>query len=235
MKKIRNMRGRRGVVLALVFTLLACGAAQARQDGQYARAQQENALKLRQYSWKSRTEVRKGGETKSTQLHLVRYDADGAVQQTLLSGTSAQIPTRGLRGFIAKKKKEDFVELLDGLRALAKSYGAISPERMRLCCSNRPWAIIRPPVRLSLSGNHLREAAKVRVQVAPHRADNHPSVRQAVLQVSTLLPRPGRDDARARPRRRPHHCVEVGPALCVGDQQKDAAASEDERYIVSDR
>ena len=131
MKKLRNMRGRRGVLLALVFALLACAAAQARQDGQFARAQQENALKLRQYSWKSRTEVRKGGETKSTQLHLVRYDADGAVQQTLLSGTSAQIPTRGLRGFIAKKKKEEFVELLEGLRALAKSYGAIPPERMR--------------------------------------------------------------------------------------------------------
>ena len=81
------MMWRRGVGLALAFTLLACAAAQARQDRQFAQAQQENAKKLRQYSWKSRTEVRKGGETKSTQLHLVRYVAEGNVQQTLVSST----------------------------------------------------------------------------------------------------------------------------------------------------
>ena len=125
------MSWRQGVGLALAFTLLACVAASARQDRQFAQAQQENAKRLRQYSWKSRTEVRKGGETKSTQLHLVRYDADGNVQQTLVSSTSPQIPTRGLRGFIAKKKKENFVEQLDGLKAVAKSYGSLPPERMQ--------------------------------------------------------------------------------------------------------
>ena len=125
------MRWRRGVGLALAFTLLACAAAQARQGQQFAQAQQENAKRLRQYSWKSRVEVRKGGESKSTQMYLVRHDADGNVQQTLVSNTSQQIPTRGLRGFIAKKKKEDFVELLDGLKAVAKSYGALPPEKMQ--------------------------------------------------------------------------------------------------------
>ena len=125
------MSWRRGVGLALAFTLLACAAAQARQDRQFAQAQQENAKRLRQYSWKSRVEVRKGGETKSTQLYLVRHDVDGNVQQTLVSSTSQKLPTRGLRGFIAKKKKEDFVELLDGLKAVAKSYGALPPEKMQ--------------------------------------------------------------------------------------------------------
>jgi hypothetical protein len=118
--------------LALAFTLLACVAVAGQQQGaKFAEGQQENAKKLRQYSWKSRTEVRKGGETKSTQLHLVRYDPEGAVQQTLISQTSQQIPTRGLRGFIAKKKKEDFLETLDGLRAVAKSYGSLAPEKMQ--------------------------------------------------------------------------------------------------------
>jgi hypothetical protein len=131
MKRMKNRLWRRGVGLALAFTLLAGVAAQARQDKQFAQAQQENAKKLRQYSWKSRAEVRKGGETKSTQLYLVRYDADGAVQQTLVSNTAQQIPTRGLRGFVAKKKKEEFVELLDGLRAVAKSYGGLPAERMQ--------------------------------------------------------------------------------------------------------
>ena len=96
------MRWCRGVGLALAFTLLACAAAQARQDRQFAQAQQENAKRLRQYSWKSRVEVRKGGESKSTQMCLVRYDADGNVQQTLVSNTAQQIPTLGLRRFIAK-------------------------------------------------------------------------------------------------------------------------------------
>jgi hypothetical protein len=131
MKRMKNILGRRGVGLALAFTLLACVAAQARQEQKFAQAQQENAKRLRQYSWKSRTEVRKDGETKSTQMYLLQYDADGAVQQTLVSSTSPKLPTRGLRGFVAKKKKEEFVELLDGLRAVAKSYGGLAPEKMQ--------------------------------------------------------------------------------------------------------
>lgn len=128
---MRRIITHRRVGLALAITLLACVAVAGRQGAKFAEGQRENAKKLRQYTWKSRTEVRKDGETKSTQLHLVRYDAEGAVQQTLISQTSAQIPTRGLRGFIAKKKKEDFVETLDGLRAVAKSYGNLPPEKMQ--------------------------------------------------------------------------------------------------------
>ena len=41
------------------------------------------------------------------------------------------MPTWGLRGFIARKKKEEFVELLDELRAVAKSYGGLAPEKMQ--------------------------------------------------------------------------------------------------------
>jgi hypothetical protein len=122
---------RRGIILLVAMTLTACVAALGQQGDKFAQGQRENAKRLRQYSWKSRTEIRKDGETKSTQLYLVRYDSEGAVQQTLISGTSRQIPTRGLRGFVAKKKKEEFVELLDGLRAVAKSYGNLPPERMQ--------------------------------------------------------------------------------------------------------
>jgi outer membrane lipoprotein-sorting protein len=128
---MKKIVARREIGLALAVTLLACVAAAGQQDKKFAQAQQENAKKLRQYSWKSRTEVRKGGETKSTQLYLMRYDIEGAPQQTLVSGTSQQIPTRGLRGLIAKKKKEEFVETLNGLGALAKSYGNLSPDRVQ--------------------------------------------------------------------------------------------------------
>ena len=128
---MKKIVARREIGLALAVTLLACVAAAGQQDKKFAQAQQENAKKLRQYSWKSRTEVRKGGETKSTQLSLMRYDVDGAVQQTLVSQTAPRLPKRGLRGLIAKKKKEEFVETLNGLGALAKSYGALPPEKMQ--------------------------------------------------------------------------------------------------------
>lgn len=113
---------KRRFLLTTAIALLACFA---------ALGQQENAAALRQYNWKSRTEVRKGGETKSTKLYLTRYAADGTPQQTLLGESSQQIPKFGLRGIIARKKKEDFVELIGELSALARSYGSLPPDRMR--------------------------------------------------------------------------------------------------------
>lgn len=130
MKRFIQHRG--ASLAAAAIILSACVCASARQlERKFAQAQQENAKQLRQYTWKSRTEIRKGGETKSTQLYLMRYDFDGSVQQTLVGATSQQIPTRGLRGLVAKKKKEEFVETLDGLKAVAKSYGNLPPEKMQ--------------------------------------------------------------------------------------------------------
>jgi len=130
--RVKTFKARRAVALLAAIILAACAAVSAQQQSKnFSQAQQENAKRLRQYSWKSRTEISKGGETKSTQLYLVRYDVEGNLQQILLSGTSAQIPTHGLRGLIAKKKKADFLELLDGLKASAKSYGNLPPEKMQ--------------------------------------------------------------------------------------------------------
>lgn len=128
--KRRFFKKRRRIMLLILITLIACLAWMG-QHHICAQAQQENAKALRQYNWKSRTEVRKSGETKSTKLYLMRYAVDGTLQQTLINESSQKIPTRGLRGFIAKRKKEDFVELLDGLGALAKSYGNLPPDKVR--------------------------------------------------------------------------------------------------------
>jgi len=95
-------------------------------------AQQQNAEALRQYTWKSRTEIRKGGDIKNVRLALVRYDRYGALQKTQISSTpQQQLPTRGLRGLIAQKKKEDFIETLDGLAAVAEAYAEIPADAMR--------------------------------------------------------------------------------------------------------
>lgn len=123
---------RRGIELGMAVLLMTAVAFPAQMDPKLAQAQQQNAQALRQYAWKSRTEVRKGGETRNVQLALMRYDSYGALQKTPISSTpQQQLPTRGIRGLIAQKKKETFMETLDSLGALAKSYGELSPASMQ--------------------------------------------------------------------------------------------------------
>src|SRR5262249_16609396 len=51
---------------------------------------------------------------------------------TLISTTpQQQLPTRGLRGHIAQKKKEEFLETLSSLERLAKSYSELPPDKMQ--------------------------------------------------------------------------------------------------------
>jgi hypothetical protein len=51
-------------------------SAAAQQQRQFAETQQANQAALRQYSWKSRTELKVGGESKQVRLEQVRYDID---------------------------------------------------------------------------------------------------------------------------------------------------------------
>ncbi len=119
---------RRAIELGVVMVLMTTAAISSQTGQQFASAQQQNALALRQYAWKSRTEVQKGGETRNAQVSLMRYGPGGTLQKTLVSSTPQQnIPTRGLRGLIAQKRKEDFLETLDSLGALAKSYSELPP------------------------------------------------------------------------------------------------------------
>jgi hypothetical protein len=143
MLKINNFRGFYKFVFLIVVMSSVCAAAFGQQSGQLAQpaAQAENTAKLREYGWKSRTEIRKGGETKSVQLNQMRYDLDGTLQKTPLSATQLEIPTGGLRGLIARKKREEFLQTLDGLGALAKSYASLPPEKMQRFIGN---AVITP-------------------------------------------------------------------------------------------
>ena len=91
----------------------------------------DGAQALRQYTWKSRTEVRKEGEVKNTKLFMSRYAADGTQVQILLEEDSARLPKFGLRGMIARKKKEEAANLIQALQQLAKSYGELPPAKMQ--------------------------------------------------------------------------------------------------------
>jgi hypothetical protein len=87
---------------------------------------------LRQYQWKRRTEVQRKGETKNVQLALVRYDSNGQMQVTPISGTpEPDLPKFGLRKVIAEKKFKEFRERVREISDLARSYGELPAERMQ--------------------------------------------------------------------------------------------------------
>ena len=122
------------LVLAVAFT-----AVTAAQQKEFAEAQQANQAALRQYSWKSRTELKVDGEIKQVRLEQVRYDIDGRLQKTLIGGSQAPEasrpgppgPARAIKKQIVEKKKEEFKDMLGDLAALAESYAHLSPERMK--------------------------------------------------------------------------------------------------------
>ena len=121
----------RGIELGMVILLLTSVAISSQMDQKFAQSRQQNAEALKQYTWKSKTEIQKGGETKNIQVNLLRYEADGTLQKTQLSSTQQKLPTHGIRGLIARKKKEDFMEMLESLGALAKSYSELPSNEMQ--------------------------------------------------------------------------------------------------------
>lgn len=122
--------------MAMFIALILGEAALGQQLGNLAKMQHENAAKLREYTWKSRTEISTGGDTKIVRLDQIRHAVDGTLQTTQLSLTAPELPTRGLRGMIAKKKKAQFQELIGGLTTLASSYGKLPAEKMRRFIEN---------------------------------------------------------------------------------------------------
>ena len=118
-------------IAGLITLLCSWNAAHGQQDQKFAQAMKQNAIALRQYTWKSQTQIRKEGEVKSTRLYSSRYAADGSIVQLLLEEHSASLPKFGIRGMVAKKKKAEAQELIEGLQKLAKSYGELPPAKMQ--------------------------------------------------------------------------------------------------------
>ncbi len=122
-----------GLIIMLLFSGLIIQAQDPAQlKEMFAHSQQQNAQALKQYTWKSRNEVRKNGESKSTQLFLMRYDALGRLQKSQISGSAPPAMPKGpILGNIAKKKKNDFMELMDALHKKVQAYSHLPPEKMQ--------------------------------------------------------------------------------------------------------
>ncbi|HSB09794.1 MAG TPA: hypothetical protein VLM38_09950 [Blastocatellia bacterium] len=130
-----------GAAWIMMLILLGAVVVQAQDPAQlkemFARSQQQNAEALKQYTWKSRYEVKKNGESKATKLYLMRYDAYGNIQQNQIGGSAPpDMPKGPLMRRIAEKKKEDFVELMNDLREQVKAYSHLSPEKMQAFLAN---------------------------------------------------------------------------------------------------
>jgi hypothetical protein len=98
----------------------------------FAHAQQQNAQALKQYIWKSRNEVRKDNESKSTQVFLMQYDAVGNLQKSQIGGSAPPAMPKGpLLGGIAQKKREEFMALIQALGEQVKAYSHLPPAKMQ--------------------------------------------------------------------------------------------------------
>src|SRR3989304_381275 len=129
-------------LLLAVFALTASSRASGQQKEQFAQAQKDNAAALRQYTWKTRTEIKMKGESKSVKLEQVRYDLDGKLEKTQIDGApqppaQEEAGRRGRRGGgklkekVIEKKKDEFAELLQNLGQLVGSYAHMPPEKMQ--------------------------------------------------------------------------------------------------------
>jgi hypothetical protein len=133
--------------LRAALVLIALGSALVLAQGppSFAESQKANAQALRQYTWKSRTEIKLKGESKNVKLEQVRYDVDGKLQKTPLGGpppaAPAAQPQQGGRGGRLKKKvienkKEEFGEMMQGLGQLVASYGQLPPDKLQAFAAN---------------------------------------------------------------------------------------------------
>jgi hypothetical protein len=114
--------------LALVYWFAAavCAMAQVPPDPaalavKISEKRAENSKHLREYSWKTRTEIAIKGETKMLKVELVRFDIDGQMQKTTLSEETPK-QKRGVRGRIQKKKGKEKQEWFAELHGLLAQY-----------------------------------------------------------------------------------------------------------------
>ena len=143
--KLTTSKLRGYIVPALVASIALVALAFGQQKERFAQAQKENSAALKQYTWKSRTEIKMKGESKSVKLEQVRYDLDGKQQKTPIGEPQQQQAQQGGRGGrrggrlkakIVENKKKEFAELMQNLGKLVASYAHLPPDKMQAFAQN---------------------------------------------------------------------------------------------------
>jgi hypothetical protein len=129
----------------ILLALCVSVALSAQDKQQFADAQKKNQEALKQYTWKSRTELKLKGESKNVKLEQVRYDGNGKLQKTPIGGTPEPAPQqqqreRGVKGAVKGKivenKKEEFAEEMKKLAQLVASYGHMPADKIQAFAKN---------------------------------------------------------------------------------------------------
>ena len=145
--RFRSSKLQRRIVSILGASIALTSLVFAQQKEQFAKAQKENSAVLKQYTWKSRTEIKMKGESKSVTVEQVRYDLDGKQQKTPIGEPPQQEAQqesgrRGRRGGgrvknkVIENKKEEFAELMKSLAQLVGSYAHMPPDKMQAFAQN---------------------------------------------------------------------------------------------------
>jgi len=92
---------------------------------------QKSMAALRQYQWVETTSVSLKGEEKSRTQNSCQYGADGEVQKTPIGDAPQGKSPRGVRGRIAKNKKEGITDSIQEAVAVVKQYVPPDPARIQ--------------------------------------------------------------------------------------------------------
>ncbi len=131
--------GTLGAVFARVIQIAATALAQEGIGARFLQAEAGKRAGAQKYTWKTRIEVVRRGESRGVQIVLMRYGVDGTIQKTPLGGTPPGERPRGpvMRRVVENKGRETR-DLVTDLVALAQSYAPCLRTERRRCSWGRP-------------------------------------------------------------------------------------------------
>ena len=125
------------LIVAAVFlsaSIVAAQAPSAQQGSDRVAAIKQwlaqSKAQLKNYQWIETTVVSVKGEEKSNKVTSCFYDVTGALQKVPMSSSPEAAKKPGIRGAIAKNKKEEMTDYMKQAVELVKSYVPPLPEKL---------------------------------------------------------------------------------------------------------
>lgn len=125
------MKRNRGITKLLTILIASApGLVAAQSAAEIGQAMQANAVALRGYSWKMRTDVKMDGESKKTSLQQLRFDISGNLQKTMLSAPTEPPKGRGIKGKKIAQKMAELQQLGEALSEITMAYLHPNPNQL---------------------------------------------------------------------------------------------------------
>jgi hypothetical protein len=126
---------KKGIILcALIFSIIAGTFGQATKTDlslKVSAAAAANRKQLASYVWTRTIQIFIGGELKNTIVSSMSIGPDGKMVTTTTSSTpTGDVPTKGIRGNIAKKKIDEMKAYIDEAMQISAGYLYMSPGKM---------------------------------------------------------------------------------------------------------